>query len=90
MNFSNWQVFLYQAIFSYTGALNENTISSFSCLLDLVPGSGLGHLGLGTKALQEGRYKDAIKDLSQGKRNCNMNQCLSWCKKHLSFFSILS
>ncbi|XP_008335039.1 tetratricopeptide repeat protein 37 isoform X1 [Cynoglossus semilaevis] len=49
-----------------TGALNENTISSFSCLLDLVPGSGLGHLGLGTKALQEGRYKDAIKDLSQG------------------------
>uniref|UniRef100_A0A665SX81 Tetratricopeptide repeat domain 37 n=1 Tax=Echeneis naucrates TaxID=173247 RepID=A0A665SX81_ECHNA len=25
-----------------------------------------GHLGLGTKALQEGRYKDAIKDLSEG------------------------
>uniref|UniRef100_A0A671Y1A5 SKI3 subunit of superkiller complex n=1 Tax=Sparus aurata TaxID=8175 RepID=A0A671Y1A5_SPAAU len=40
--------------------------SSFSRLLDLAPSSGLGHLGLGTKALQEGRYKDAIKDLAQG------------------------
>uniref|UniRef100_A0A4W6GAK8 SKI3 subunit of superkiller complex n=1 Tax=Lates calcarifer TaxID=8187 RepID=A0A4W6GAK8_LATCA len=32
-----------------------------------------GHLGLGTKALQEGRYKDAIKDLAQGlkKTSCN-------------------
>ncbi|XP_022607239.1 tetratricopeptide repeat protein 37 [Seriola dumerili] len=49
-----------------TGILNEDTISSFSRLLDLAPNCGLGHLGLGTKALQEGRYKDAIKDLSHG------------------------
>uniref|UniRef100_A0A673CHJ3 Tetratricopeptide repeat domain 37 n=1 Tax=Sphaeramia orbicularis TaxID=375764 RepID=A0A673CHJ3_9TELE len=50
-----------------TDILNEDAISCFSRLLDLNPGSGLGHLGLGTKALQDGRYKDAIKDLAQGK-----------------------
>uniref|UniRef100_A0A8D0CWE5 SKI3 subunit of superkiller complex n=1 Tax=Sander lucioperca TaxID=283035 RepID=A0A8D0CWE5_SANLU len=47
-----------------------NTLLSFGCfsrLLDLAPNSGLGHLGLGTKALQEGRFKDATKDLAQGK-----------------------
>ncbi|XP_067463493.1 superkiller complex protein 3 [Thunnus thynnus] len=49
-----------------TGLQNEDTVSCFSRLLDLAPNSGLGHLGLGTKALQEGRYKDAIKDLAQG------------------------
>uniref|UniRef100_A0A4W6G7G6 SKI3 subunit of superkiller complex n=1 Tax=Lates calcarifer TaxID=8187 RepID=A0A4W6G7G6_LATCA len=56
-----------------TGILNEDTVSCFSRLLDLAPNCGLGHLGLGTKALQEGRYKDAIKDLAQGlkKTSCN-------------------
>ncbi|KAG8012128.1 Tetratricopeptide repeat protein 37, partial [Nibea albiflora] len=49
-----------------TGVHNEDAVSCFSRLLNLVPDSGLGHLGLGTKALQEGRYKDAIKDLAQG------------------------
>uniref|UniRef100_A0A671Y0B2 SKI3 subunit of superkiller complex n=1 Tax=Sparus aurata TaxID=8175 RepID=A0A671Y0B2_SPAAU len=49
-----------------TGVQTEDAVSSFSRLLDLAPSSGLGHLGLGTKALQEGRYKDAIKDLAQG------------------------
>uniref|UniRef100_A0A4W6G997 SKI3 subunit of superkiller complex n=1 Tax=Lates calcarifer TaxID=8187 RepID=A0A4W6G997_LATCA len=55
------------------GILNEDTVSCFSRLLDLAPNCGLGHLGLGTKALQEGRYKDAIKDLAQGlkKTSCN-------------------
>lgn len=46
--------------------MNEDAVSCFSRLLDLAPNSGLGHLGLGTKALQEGRYADAIKDLAQG------------------------
>ncbi|KAA8592375.1 hypothetical protein FQN60_017830 [Etheostoma spectabile] len=50
-----------------TGVLNEDAVSCFSLLLDLAPDNGLGHLGLGTKALQEGRFKDAIKDLAQGK-----------------------
>ncbi|XP_047446786.1 tetratricopeptide repeat protein 37 [Mugil cephalus] len=49
-----------------TGNLSDSTVSFFSRLLDLNSNSGFGHLGLGTKALQERRYKDAIKDLSQG------------------------
>uniref|UniRef100_A0A3B4ZEE7 Arylsulfatase family member K n=1 Tax=Stegastes partitus TaxID=144197 RepID=A0A3B4ZEE7_9TELE len=49
-----------------TGYMDEDAVGSFSRLLDLAPNSGLGHLGLGTKALQEGKYKDAIKDLAQG------------------------
>ena len=53
-------------IFRFEGILIDDTISCFSRLLDLAPDSGLGHLGLGTKALQEGRYTDAIKDLSKG------------------------
>ncbi|XP_058492628.1 superkiller complex protein 3 [Solea solea] len=56
-----------------TGVLTEDTVSRFSRLLDLAPNSGLGHLGLGTKALQEGRYNDAINSLSQGlkKMSCS-------------------
>lgn len=53
-------------MFLFEGAQHEDAVSCFSRLLDLVPNSGLGHLGLGTKALQEGRYKDAIKDLERG------------------------
>lgn len=49
-----------------TDMLNEEALSYFSRLLGLSPNSGLGHLGLGTKALQEGRYKDAVKELAQG------------------------
>lgn len=48
------------------GNFNEQAVSSFSRLMDLVPDSGLGHLCLGTKTLLEGRYKDAIDDLTQG------------------------
>lgn len=50
----------------FEGAQHEDAISCFSRLLDLAPKSGLGHLGLGTKALQEGKFKDAIKYLEQG------------------------
>eukprot|EP00064_Thunnus_orientalis_P012482 superscaffoldBa00001920_g12517 len=59
-----------------TGLQNEDTVSCFSRLLDLAPNSGLGHLGLGTKALQEGRYKDAIKDLAQGLKK--MSSSTGW------------
>ncbi|XP_034025931.1 tetratricopeptide repeat protein 37 isoform X2 [Thalassophryne amazonica] len=48
------------------GIQTEDAVSCYSRLLDLVPNSGLGHMGLGTKALQDGRYEDAIKDLAQG------------------------
>ncbi|KAM9744682.1 tetratricopeptide repeat protein 37 [Menidia menidia] len=49
-----------------TGNMDEDAVRCFSQLLDLVPKSGLGHLGLGTKALQEGRYKEAVNELEQG------------------------
>ncbi|XP_069034465.1 tetratricopeptide repeat protein 37 [Embiotoca jacksoni] len=54
-----------------TGSMNDDAVSCFSRLLDVAPNNGLGHLGLGTKALQEGRYKDAIKDLAQGLKKIN-------------------
>uniref|UniRef100_A0A8D3CY95 SKI3 subunit of superkiller complex n=1 Tax=Scophthalmus maximus TaxID=52904 RepID=A0A8D3CY95_SCOMX len=59
--------------YPFEGILNADAISCFSRLLDLAPDCGLGHLGLGTKALQEGRYKDAIKDLAHGlkKMSCS-------------------
>ncbi|XP_037339604.2 tetratricopeptide repeat protein 37 [Pungitius pungitius] len=60
-----------------TGVQNEDAVSCFSRLLDLAPNSGLGHLGLGTKALQEGRFKDAIKDLAQGLKE--MSTSRGWC-----------
>ncbi|XP_026177103.1 tetratricopeptide repeat protein 37 [Mastacembelus armatus] len=56
-----------------TDILNEDAVSCFSRLQDLAPNNGLGHLGLGTIALREGRYEDAIKDLGQGlkKMSCS-------------------
>ncbi|XP_035514221.1 tetratricopeptide repeat protein 37 [Morone saxatilis] len=60
-----------------TGVQNECAVSCFSRLLDLDPNSGLSHLGLGTKALREGRYKDAIKDLAQGLKK--MSSSTGWC-----------
>uniref|UniRef100_A0A8C3ATB7 SKI3 subunit of superkiller complex n=1 Tax=Cyclopterus lumpus TaxID=8103 RepID=A0A8C3ATB7_CYCLU len=56
---------------------NEGAVSCFSRLLDLAPNSGLGHLGLGTKALQEGRFKDAIQDLTQGLKR--LSSSTGWC-----------
>ncbi|KAM7416515.1 hypothetical protein PAMA_018530 [Pampus argenteus] len=58
------------------GIHNEDAVNCFSRLLNLAPNSGLGHLGLGTKALQEGRYKDAIKDLAQGLKK--MSSSTGW------------
>uniref|UniRef100_A0A8C4E6U4 SKI3 subunit of superkiller complex n=1 Tax=Dicentrarchus labrax TaxID=13489 RepID=A0A8C4E6U4_DICLA len=58
---------------------NERAVSCFSRLQDLDPNSGLSHLGLGTKALREGRYKDAIKDLAQGTSFCKMSSSTGWC-----------
>ncbi|XP_011614358.2 tetratricopeptide repeat protein 37 isoform X1 [Takifugu rubripes] len=56
-----------------TGAQDEVAVSCFSRLLNLAPNSGLGHLGLGTKALHEGRFKDAIKELQQGLKKMSLN-----------------
>lgn len=59
-----------------SGAQDEGAVSSFSRLLTLAPNSGLGHLGLGTKALHEGRFRDAIKELQQG--YCGLQQKLDF------------
>uniref|UniRef100_A0A672JN51 Tetratricopeptide repeat domain 37 n=1 Tax=Salarias fasciatus TaxID=181472 RepID=A0A672JN51_SALFA len=56
--------------------LTEDAVNCFSKLLDLAPNNGLGRLGLGTKALQEGRYADAIKDLEQGLKK--MSSSTGW------------
>uniref|UniRef100_A0A7N6FGT2 Tetratricopeptide repeat domain 37 n=1 Tax=Anabas testudineus TaxID=64144 RepID=A0A7N6FGT2_ANATE len=61
-----------------TGKILEDAVSCFSRLLDLTPNSGLGYLGLGTNALQEGRYKDAVKDLAQGLKS--MSCSTGWYK----------
>lgn len=50
----------------FAGVQDEEAISCYSRLLVLAPNNELGHMGVGMKALQEGRYKDAIKDLTQG------------------------
>ncbi|TNN38854.1 Arylsulfatase K [Liparis tanakae] len=60
-----------------TGVQNEDAVRCFSRLLDLAPDSGLGHLGLGTKALQEGRFKDAVQDLAQGLKR--LSSSTGWC-----------
>ncbi|XP_054904748.1 SKI3 subunit of superkiller complex protein isoform X2 [Poeciliopsis prolifica] len=49
-----------------TNNMDEDAVSCFSRLLEMAPNSGLGHLGLGTKALLEGRYKEAVDDLEKG------------------------
>uniref|UniRef100_A0A8C3GAK6 SKI3 subunit of superkiller complex n=1 Tax=Cyclopterus lumpus TaxID=8103 RepID=A0A8C3GAK6_CYCLU len=51
---------------------NEGAVSCFSRLLDLAPNSGLGHLGLGTKALQEGRHALCLKRLSSSTGWCSL------------------
>ncbi|XP_024131356.1 tetratricopeptide repeat protein 37 [Oryzias melastigma] len=60
-----------------TGNMDDNAVSCFSRLQDLAPNSGLSHLGLGTKALQEGRYNDAINDLSKGLNQMSLST--GWC-----------
>ncbi|XP_049619613.1 tetratricopeptide repeat protein 37 [Syngnathus scovelli] len=59
------------------GVSSEEADSCFSRLRDLAPGNAWCDLGFGMKALQEGRYKDAIKDLAQGLKKRNFNP--AWC-----------
>uniref|UniRef100_A0A8C7ZSN2 SKI3 subunit of superkiller complex n=1 Tax=Oryzias sinensis TaxID=183150 RepID=A0A8C7ZSN2_9TELE len=60
-----------------TGNMDENAVSCFSRLQDLAPNSGLSHLGLGTKSLQEGRYNDAIINLTKGLKQMSLST--GWC-----------
>uniref|UniRef100_A0A8C5ICB9 Tetratricopeptide repeat domain 37 n=1 Tax=Gouania willdenowi TaxID=441366 RepID=A0A8C5ICB9_GOUWI len=56
-----------------TGNMTEDAVSCFSQLLELSPNNGLGHLGLGTKALEESRFEDAIKSLTQGLKKTRLS-----------------
>ncbi|KAG7258910.1 hypothetical protein CRUP_034671 [Coryphaenoides rupestris] len=49
-----------------TDVQSEEASDCFSRLLEMAPNSGLARVGLGTKALQEGKYQDAIRNLAQG------------------------
>uniref|UniRef100_A0A3Q2QUL0 SKI3 subunit of superkiller complex n=1 Tax=Fundulus heteroclitus TaxID=8078 RepID=A0A3Q2QUL0_FUNHE len=60
-----------------TNNMDEDAVSCFSRLLELAPNSGLGHLGLGTKALLEGRYKEA-----------QMSSAAGWCSLAEAQFKI--
>lgn len=61
-----------------TGVLSEDAGRSFSKLLELDPTSGIGHLGLGMTALEEGKCEDAIKNLAQGLKKIR-SSTVGWC-----------
>uniref|UniRef100_A0A3B3W316 SKI3 subunit of superkiller complex n=1 Tax=Poecilia latipinna TaxID=48699 RepID=A0A3B3W316_9TELE len=60
-----------------TNNMDGDAVSCFSRLLEMAPNSGLGHLGLGTKALLEGRYKEA-----------KMSSATGWCSLAEAQFKI--
>ncbi|XP_043965312.1 tetratricopeptide repeat protein 37 [Gambusia affinis] len=59
-----------------TNNMGEDAVGCFSRLLEMAPNSGLGHLGLGTKALLEGRYNEAVDDLEKGIKK--MSSATGW------------
>ncbi|XP_014844173.1 PREDICTED: tetratricopeptide repeat protein 37 [Poecilia mexicana] len=69
-----------------TNNMDEDAVSCFSRLLEMAPNSGLGHLGLGTKALLEGRYKEAVDDLEIGVKK--MSSATGWCSLAEAQFKI--
>lgn len=69
-----------------TGNMSEDAVNCFSKLLDLAPNSGLGQIGLGTKALQEKRYTEAIKDLEKGLKK--MSSSTGWYSLAVAQFTM--
>ncbi|KAJ3604243.1 hypothetical protein NHX12_028984 [Muraenolepis orangiensis] len=51
----------------------RTTSKRMSRLLEMAPNNGLARVGLGTKALQEGKYQDAIRNLAQGLKQAGSN-----------------
>lgn len=49
------------------GTLSEEALCCFSRLLEMDPSSGPGIIGFGVKSLQEKKYKEAVKSLTEGK-----------------------
>ncbi|XP_045562596.1 tetratricopeptide repeat protein 37 [Salmo salar] len=61
-----------------SGVCSEDAGRCFSRLLELDPDSGLGHLGLGIRALEEGKCDDSIKYLAQGLKRMR-SSLVGWC-----------
>ncbi|NXG69470.1 TTC37 protein, partial [Baryphthengus martii] len=53
--------------FIQSGALSEEALHCFTKLLEMDAGSGPGIIGFGIKCLQEKKYKEAVKNLTEGK-----------------------
>uniref|UniRef100_A0A667YTE5 SKI3 subunit of superkiller complex n=1 Tax=Myripristis murdjan TaxID=586833 RepID=A0A667YTE5_9TELE len=69
-----------------TGVQSEDAANCFSRLLERVPDSELGHLGLGMKALQEGKYEDAIKNLERGQYAAKQDPNLGCVFRYLGHY----
>ncbi|XP_064152615.1 tetratricopeptide repeat protein 37 [Anguilla rostrata] len=58
-----------------SGVCSEEAGGCFARLLELDADSGLAHIGLGAKALEEGRYEEAVRSLAAGlkrARSCSV------------------
>lgn len=53
--------------FLKAGTLSEEALQYISKLLEMDASSGPGIIGFGVKCLQEKKYKEAIKSLTEGK-----------------------
>ncbi|KAJ8006135.1 hypothetical protein DPEC_G00125100 [Dallia pectoralis] len=60
------------------GICSEDASHCFSRLMELDPDSGLGHFGLGIRALGEGKCEDAIRYLAQGLKRMR-SSLIGWC-----------
>lgn len=54
-------------LFLKLGTLSEEALQYFSKLLEMDSSSGPGIIGFGIKCLQEKKYNEAIKSLTEGK-----------------------
>ncbi|KAL0979784.1 hypothetical protein UPYG_G00189630 [Umbra pygmaea] len=60
------------------GVCSEDAARCFSRLMELDPGSSLCQLGLGMRALEEGKCEDSIKYLAQGLKQMR-SSLVGWC-----------
>ncbi|XP_018614966.1 tetratricopeptide repeat protein 37 isoform X1 [Scleropages formosus] len=60
-----------------TSVNSDEAARCFTQLLDLDENSGLGRIGFGVRALEEGKYEEAIKHLAQGLKRMR-SSTLAW------------
>ncbi|MFT7813636.1 tetratricopeptide repeat protein 37 isoform X1 [Arapaima gigas] len=60
-----------------TNVSSDEADRCFTRLLDLDENNGLGHIGFGVRALEEGKYEEAIKRLAQGLKRLR-SSTLAW------------